>query len=181
MPEMFRQFEHRAGDAAFERKEATGCNHRVCFAKASSEKRDQQFVELWMFFCKGLERDAAKAAQRGVTHRDHRRRARQSVDQRKLADDVASADEGKDALVTGVRNHRDLKEPVIDAIAVVAGTTGQEQSFASDEPYQLGAGKQLSRKTSRQPRQQVHIFRLKGRGSVRWVIDWIAMHGPNLH
>src|SRR5262249_25731629 len=59
-PEMFCQLEHRAGDPAFERKEATGCNHRVCFAQAFSKKLDQRFVELRMFFCKGLERGAAE-------------------------------------------------------------------------------------------------------------------------
>jgi hypothetical protein len=47
---MFRQLEHRAGDPACEQKEATGCNHRVCFSQAFSEKPDQRFVELRMFF-----------------------------------------------------------------------------------------------------------------------------------
>jgi len=123
-----------------------------------------------MFFRKGLEHGAAEAAQCGIAHRDHRRRTRQSVDDRKLADDVASADKGKDALVAGGRNHRDLEESVLDAKAVVGfGITGQEQRFAGDEPHQLGSGKQLCRKTPRQSRKQVHIFRLKahtGRGSV---------------
>src|SRR5262245_64364229 len=80
-----------------------------------------------MCFCRGLERGAAEAAQCGIAHRDHRRRTRQSVDDRKLADDVASADEGKDALVAGVRNHRDLEESILDAIAVVVGITGQDK------------------------------------------------------
>ena len=32
LPEVARQLEHHPGDPAFERKEAAGCNHRVCFA-----------------------------------------------------------------------------------------------------------------------------------------------------
>jgi hypothetical protein len=121
-----------------------------------------------MFFCKSLERGAAEAAQCGIAHRDHRRRTRQSVDQRKLADDVASADEGKDALVAGGRNHRDLEESVLDAIAVVAGirkgTTLCRRRAALDWHWQTALSKD-----PRQTRQQVHIFRLKahtGRSSV---------------
>jgi hypothetical protein len=52
LPEMICQLEHRLSDVAFERKQATGCNHLACLAQASSEKPDQRFVDLGMFVCK---------------------------------------------------------------------------------------------------------------------------------
>src|SRR5215831_13708072 len=43
LPEMFRQLEHRPGDPAFERKEATSCHHSVCLAQALSENLHERF------------------------------------------------------------------------------------------------------------------------------------------
>ena len=39
----------------------------------------------------------------------------------KLTDDRAPAEEGKDPFGAGARNHRNLEEPVLDAIAAVVG------------------------------------------------------------
>src|SRR6516164_2673283 len=93
-PEMFCQLEQCSGHPAFERKEATGCHRRVCLAQAFSEKPDQRFVELWMFVCKSLERGVAEKAHCCITHRHHRRRTRQPIEDRKLTDDGAPAEEG---------------------------------------------------------------------------------------
>jgi hypothetical protein len=68
-----------------------------------------------MCFCERLERGVAEEARRRVTHRHHRRRTRQAVEGRKLTDDGASTEEGKNALGAGVRNHRNLKQSVFDA------------------------------------------------------------------
>ena len=80
LPEVIRQFEQCSGHPAFERKEATGCHGRVCLAQASSEKPDQRFVELGMFFCEGLERSVAGAGlgEAGVGGKNCRARVRQS-------------------------------------------------------------------------------------------------------
>src|SRR6516165_11363428 len=94
LPEMSRQLEHRPGDPAFERKEAAGCNYRVCLAQALSEKPDQRFVDLGMFFCKGLEVGPAEEAHRSIAHRRHGRRTRLPVNDRKLTDDGALAEKG---------------------------------------------------------------------------------------
>ena len=59
LPEMIRQREHRPGDPAFERKEATGCYHGVCAPQPMSENLHERFVDLGMFFCKSLELGSA--------------------------------------------------------------------------------------------------------------------------
>jgi len=94
-----------------------------------------------VFVCEGLERRAAEEAHCGITHRHHRRGTRQPINDRKLTDDGAPAEEGKNALGAGARNHRDLEESVLDAIAAVARIARPEQHSTGGEPHQLGAGK----------------------------------------
>src|SRR6516164_9182719 len=97
-----------------------------------------------MFFCKSLEVGPAEEAHLGSTHRHYCRRTRQPVNDRKLTDDGALAEKGKDALSSGARNNRDLKQPVLDAIAaVVIGSARAEQDLASGEPHQLCVAKQF--------------------------------------
>jgi hypothetical protein len=93
-----------------------------------------------MFFCERLERGVAEKAHCRITHRHYRRRARQPIEGRKLTDDGAPAEEGKNALSAGAPNHRNLEESVFDAITAVAGIAGPEQHSAGGEPHQLGAG-----------------------------------------
>src|SRR6516164_3023116 len=158
---MSRQLKHRPGDPAFKRKEATGCNHRICLAQALREKSDQRFVDLGMSFCKRLEVSPAEEAHLGIAHRHYCRRTRLPVDDRKLSDDGAQAEKGKDALSTGARNNRDLEQTVLDAIAAVIGSARPEQDLTRGEPHQLCVSKQLRRKRRRQSRQQTGVFRSK--------------------
>ena len=79
-----------------------------------------------MFFCKGLECNAAEEAQCGIAHRDRRRRARQPINDRKLPDDGAWAVKCEDALGAGVRKHRNFEESTLDAIAAVGGVARPE-------------------------------------------------------
>src|SRR5215472_15715278 len=98
LAKMIRQLKQCSGHPAFERKEATGRHRRVCLAQAFSEKPDQLFVELVMFFCKGLERGLAEEAHYRITHHHYRRRTRQPIEDRKLTNDGALAEERKYAL-----------------------------------------------------------------------------------
>ena len=94
-----------------------------------------------MCFCERLERGVAEKVNCRITHRHHRRRTRQAVEGRKLTDDGALAEEGKNALGAGIRNHRNLEESVLDAITAIAGIAGPEQHFTGGKPYQFGASK----------------------------------------
>src|SRR6516164_2380640 len=105
-----------------------------------------------MFFCKSLEVGPAEEAHLGSAHRHYCRRTRQPVNDRKLTDDGAPAEKGKDALSAGARNH-DLEQPVLDAIAaVVIGISRPEQNLTRGEPHQLCAAKQFRRETRWQSR-----------------------------
>jgi hypothetical protein len=77
-----------------------------------------------MFVCESFERALAEKAHCRITHRHYRRRTRQAIEDRKFTDDGAPAEEGKNALGAGVRNYRNLEEPVLDAVTVVAGIAG---------------------------------------------------------
>src|SRR6516165_90312 len=158
---MVRQLEQRARDPASERKKAPGCDESVCLTQASSKKPDQRFVDLGVFFRKGLERSAAQKAHYGFAHRHHGCRTRQPINNRKLADDSAPAEEGKDAFAARLRNDYNLEESVLDAIAAAAWLPGPEQDLTRPESHQFGARKQLCRNIGRQPRQQTWIFRLE--------------------
>ena len=59
LPEMICQLQHRPRDPTLERKEATGCYYGVCVAQPMSEKLNQRFVDLGMFFGKSLELGSA--------------------------------------------------------------------------------------------------------------------------
>jgi hypothetical protein len=72
-----------------------------------------------MFFCEGLECGVAEKAHCSITHRHHRRRTRQPIEDRKLTNDGAPAEERKNALGAGARKHRNLQESILDAIAAV--------------------------------------------------------------
>src|SRR6516164_6311829 len=157
LPEMIRQLEHRLSDAAFERKEATGRNRRVCLAQALSQKPVQRFVDFGVFVCKSFKLGAAEKAHCGIAHCHHGCRTRQSVNDRKLSDDVAPAEKRKYALGAETRNHRNLEESVLDAIAAVAGSAGPKQDLARGEPYPFRVGKKLRRNIRRQFGQQTKM------------------------
>src|SRR6516225_7160127 len=114
-----------------------------------------------MFFCKSLEVGPAEEAHLGSAHRHYCRRTRLPVNDRKLTDDGAPAEKGKDALSAGARNNRNLEQPVLDAIAAVIGSARPEQGLTRGEPHQFCVAKQFRRETRRQSRQQTGIFRLK--------------------
>jgi hypothetical protein len=140
LPEMVRQLEQCLGNPTFEREEARGCHHLVSLTHAFKEKPKQRLTELAMLFPKGLEHSATEKAQCGIAHRHHRRRTRQPINNRKLTDDVASAEKSKNALGAGARNHRNLEESVLDAITAVAWIAGPEQHPTGGKLDLLGVG-----------------------------------------
>src|SRR5580704_534693 len=126
LAEILGQFEKCTGDPAAQRQEASSGDHRVGFAQARGQQRHQRFVDFGVLFGEIVEGRAAQKRQRRTAHRHDRCRARQTVDDRQFADDRARAEEGEDALGAGARHHRDLEQPVFDAIAAVARVAGEE-------------------------------------------------------
>src|ERR1700730_52349 len=145
LAEILRQLEQCRGDAALERQETSGGDHQVGLAQSRRQQRDQRFVQLRMLQGECVESGAAEKAQRGIPHRYHRCRPRQPVDDRQLADDGAGAEEGEDALGAGARDHGDLEQPLLDAIAAVALVAGEKQHLVGGDSDRLGAGEQILR------------------------------------
>src|SRR5580704_2821683 len=62
LAEMLRKLEQGRGNAAFERQETPGRDHRVGLAQTHGEQRDQGLVDLGIFLRESLERGAAEKA-----------------------------------------------------------------------------------------------------------------------
>src|SRR5581483_3195961 len=120
LAEVLGQFEQRAGDTAAQRQKTSSGHGRVGFAQARRDQRQQRLVDFRMFVGEILERGPAEKAQLRRPHRHHRRRTRQSVDERQLADDSSRTKKSENALGAGARHHRDLEQSVLDAVAAVA-------------------------------------------------------------
>ena len=121
-----------------------------------------------MFFRKGVELGAAKSAQCRIAHGHDRRRTRQSIEDRKLTHNPASANEGEDSLGTGAGDHCHLKQTILDAIAAVPRIVGEEQDLICGELHPRRAGKQISREVRRQSRQQLAGFLHKAHTALRY-------------
>ena len=112
-------------------------------------------VDLRVLVGEGLERRAADEGQFGIAHRRDRRRARQAVDGRKLADDGARPDDRQNPLGARRRDHADLEQALLDAVAAVARIAGEEQHLVGGELDRLGIGEQSRRELFRKDRQQI--------------------------
>ncbi len=108
-----------------------------------------------MLVGEGLERGAADEGQFGIAHGRDRGRARQAVDGREFADDAARSDDGEDALGAGRRDHADLEQALLDAVAAVARIAGQEQHLVGGKLDRLGIGEQPRRELFRKDRKQI--------------------------
>src|SRR5262249_48843260 len=83
----------------------------------------------------------------------------QSVDDRHLTNDCARAEKGENAFLPGARYHRDLEQPILNAIAAVAGIAGKKQHLVGLEPYRRRTAKKARQKMFGQTRQQALICR----------------------
>ena len=110
----------------------------------------------------GIAEAVVLRAQGGVTYRHHRRRARQSVDDRQFAHNRALTEESENALGTGSRHHRDFEQSVLDAIAAIAGIARQKQRRVGTELYRSSALEKRGRKMLGQLRQQAWTGTGKG-------------------
>src|SRR3984957_550159 len=107
-----------------------------------------------MFAGEILECGAADEAQLRITHGDHRGRTRQAVDNRQFADDGGGAEKGQNSLVAGARQHGDLEQSRLDAIAAVADIAGHEQRLVGGELYRRRRVEQVHREMTGQARKQ---------------------------
>src|SRR6185503_20068503 len=87
--------------------------------------------------------------------RRDRRRTRQPIDGREFADNGARPDDGEYPLGAGRRDHADLEQAVLDAIAAVTRIAGDEQHLVGGEFRRLAVGEQPRRKLFRKDREQV--------------------------
>jgi fructose-1,6-bisphosphatase/inositol monophosphatase family enzyme len=83
----------------------------------------------------------------------------QSVDDRHLTNDCAWAEKGENAFLPGARYHRDLEQPILNAIAAVAGIAGKKQHLVGLEPYRSRTAKKARQKMFGQAQQQALICR----------------------
>ena len=60
----------------------------------------------------------------------------------------ARPDDGENALGARRRDHADLEQALLDAIAAVARIAGEEQHLVGGELHRLGIGEQLRRQAS---------------------------------
>ena len=99
--------------------------------------------------------DAARLTKVNWGNADGRNQPIAQVDGGKPPTMAPRSDDRENPLGAGRRNHADLEQALLDAVAAVARIAGEEQHLVGCELDQFGVGEQLRRKVFRKGRKQI--------------------------